>query len=328
MNKRILYLDWLRVVAAVAVVLVHAAVADTGELSANNFLAVSFWRSLAGFAVPIFVMISGAMMLDPERKVSVKKCWQKIGKLAIVWVVWCVIYAGLTYFQKGKDAAVHDLIFGHYHMWYLPMAAGLYALTPMLRKVAESGKVLRYAVILFVAAVTLNLVLPDFALSMMVGYAGYYLLGYYLKSTEFKGRWIYVLGAIMPILITAITVAVTEATGEVYLGLRSDFTPMMLILSVAVFLGAKKIFSDSGKESWAKKKNLAKVVTEMASCSLGVYLIHIIILVGLARVGLNNLSFGTAWIGTIVTTVATYGISLGIVFVARKITKKLPFQVI
>ena len=65
-NKRIVYVDILRILSIVAVIILHY----TAEVltSTNDFHSSSWWisngfNSISRFAVPVFFMISGAMIL-------------------------------------------------------------------------------------------------------------------------------------------------------------------------------------------------------------------------------------------------------------------------
>jgi uncharacterized membrane protein len=66
----------------------------------------------------------------------------------VAYFVWGVVYALFDY--DGTVAGfAEDLIAGYYHMWYLPMMAGLYAMIPLLRKITEDAKLTAYFLILF-----------------------------------------------------------------------------------------------------------------------------------------------------------------------------------
>lgn len=67
---RLVYMDWLRVVATIAVVTIHVAAGYVSTLDSNNvsrWLAGNFYDSLSRASVPIFVMISGALLLKGKK---------------------------------------------------------------------------------------------------------------------------------------------------------------------------------------------------------------------------------------------------------------------
>lgn len=60
------YLDVLKILACVAVIMMHSTVFST-----NSFMDWCIARAfniIGNFAVPIFVMVSGALLLNPEKK--------------------------------------------------------------------------------------------------------------------------------------------------------------------------------------------------------------------------------------------------------------------
>ena len=147
------YLQWLRALGAVAIVLLHAvrSVELVDELEATvpalvraETLGVAI---LSRWAVPVFLMMSGALMLDPAREMPPRKLarhiWRIVFVLATFGFAFCVME--VAYDAKTVDARVlvvafANLLRGHSwdHLWYLYATLGLYALTPFLRWVALS----------------------------------------------------------------------------------------------------------------------------------------------------------------------------------------------
>lgn len=77
MNKnsihRVYYLDILRVLACIAVIMIHASgdyVLD--NFGSSNFMIGNVLDSLSRIGVPIFVMISGSLLLDENHIVQKK----------------------------------------------------------------------------------------------------------------------------------------------------------------------------------------------------------------------------------------------------------------
>ena len=72
-TQRIAYLDILRLVATLAVIFIHV-VADGLPLSFGqyNWYVAVVGGSLVRWAVPVFVMISGALYLNPQKQITTK----------------------------------------------------------------------------------------------------------------------------------------------------------------------------------------------------------------------------------------------------------------
>ena len=70
------YIEYLRVIAMFAVVAIHVCIAALGNFNNySQFDAVLYAsvRNIFHFAVPIFFMISGALMLSHDRELPLKK---------------------------------------------------------------------------------------------------------------------------------------------------------------------------------------------------------------------------------------------------------------
>ena len=65
-NGRILYFDFLRIFATLAVMVLHVAAQNWYSTSVSSFewQTFNFFNSIVRWGVPIFVMISGALFLN------------------------------------------------------------------------------------------------------------------------------------------------------------------------------------------------------------------------------------------------------------------------
>lgn len=90
---RISYLDSTRVIAILAVVLLHCSVMFL-DASGMDYIVGSILNNITRFGVPCFVMISGALFLDERRKINLRSAYGKYIK-NIIWliVIWNIIYA-------------------------------------------------------------------------------------------------------------------------------------------------------------------------------------------------------------------------------------------
>ena len=78
----------------------HVAAYSFKEVDVNTFEwnAINVYSGLARFAVPIFVMISGALFLDPKKDIPIRKIYSKyILRIVIAFVFWSVVYAVKIY---------------------------------------------------------------------------------------------------------------------------------------------------------------------------------------------------------------------------------------
>ena len=145
------FLDVLRVLATCAVVLMHVL---TGATDVTDASIVPEYRSLllsvmdlVTWCVPIFLMISGYLFLNPKRTltypVMIKKYCRRI---ALAILLFGVPYAASELVVAEKSfrimmipEALKMALTGHTwsHMWYLYLILFLYLITPLLKKVLQ-----------------------------------------------------------------------------------------------------------------------------------------------------------------------------------------------
>ena len=208
------FLDVLRVLATCAVVLMHVL---TGATDVTDASIVPEYRSLllsvmdlVTWCVPIFLLISGYLFLNPERTltypVMIKKYCRRI---ALAILLFGVPYAASelvvterTFRIMMIPEALKMTLTGHTwsHMWYLYLILFLYLITPLLKKVLRVlpvwGVVAMMAVIFLGSSVApfLNKVLDVNSIPVLPDggvYFLYYLCGYFFALREVcvdKGR--------------------------------------------------------------------------------------------------------------------------------------------
>lgn len=201
------FLDVLRVLATCAVVLMHVL---TGATDVTDASIVPEYRSLllsvmdlVTWCVPIFLLISGYLFLNPERiltyPVMIKKYCRRIALAILLFGVPYaaseLVVAERTFRVMMIPEALKMTLTGHTwsHMWYLYLILFLYLITPLLKKVLQIlpvwsvGTVM--AVIFLGSSVTpfLNKVLDSNSIPVLPDggvYFLYYLCGYLFAVRE------------------------------------------------------------------------------------------------------------------------------------------------
>ena len=332
-NNRIQYFDALRVVAALAVVVIHVSdrFFNEADIAGIDWQVMNFYDSLARFAVPVFVMLSGALFLNPEREISLKKLYTKqILRMVTAFVFWSALYA----FFAAEDwrERVSAFVTGPTHFWYLFMIVGLYICTPVLREIAKNEKLLRYFLIAaFVTAILIPCALEILPvesfraiykkaqLKLFAGYSGYYLLGYYLSKIPLTKRHklFFICAGIGGFCVTVFgTWVISKRNGAAYESLYSNFTPNVLAQGVAVFVLFRMAFE---KRQLREDSAAYRVVSFVAQNSFGIYLMHVLILSLVERyLHFSALSFSP--IGSIPALALTaFAVSCAVSFCLRKI---------
>ncbi len=292
--KRQTELDILRLFATLAVILMHA---DGHPYLKNNLdpKAHSMFIAALVWCVPAFFMISGRFFLDPSREVTAKKILSKyIPRIITAFLVWSAIYV-LYYIFSGAYAGLNiwgictQFIDGPYHFWFLYSLLGLYLLTPILRKVASDKKVLQYFLILFLI---FNLIyeylvyIPKIGAIIntlagkidigIVGYVGYFVLGYFLysirKDINTKTEvFIYVLGATSLVATVILEGKISsELQGE-------DFVKQYLKPNVIIFSAAIYVFFIKRVAQHSFSERAQQLLAKLTELSFGVYILHALV---------------------------------------------------
>ena len=320
-QKHIPYLDYLRVIACLAVVFLHTAPQKWGviDTKTGTWLIYNGYSSLVRWAVPVFVMISGALFLPKEQSISVllKK---NILRLTIVFLIWSVFYAVIYALQDtitGSDSfhfdqMIQNILQGHYHMWFIPMFIVLYLLAPILSRLVKDTKMLRYLLLLtsifsfLIPSVTQ--ILNDFTsgIPAVIGdaisyqasvmeihnataYCGYFLLGYAIsqqKPTKKQRLAIYLLGIVGVILTFILSTAYAHKYQHASTRYFQEYN-----LNVAVQAAALFVWAQAHMEKFGSSR-----IQYLSKYALGIILIHPLILSVL-----NILKFNTTTIHPILS---------------------------
>ena len=207
------FLDVLRVLATCAVVLMHVL---TGATDVTDASIVPEYRSLllsvmdlVTWCVPIFLLISGYLFLNPERTltypVMIKKYCRRIALAILFGVPYAaseLVVTERTFRIMMIPEALKMTLTGHTwsHMWYLYLIFFLYLVTPLLKKVLRVLPVWGVAAVMAViflgssVAPFLNKVLDINSIPVLPDggvYFLYYLCGYFFAVREVcvdKGR--------------------------------------------------------------------------------------------------------------------------------------------
>ena len=208
------FLDVLRVLATCAVVLMHVL---TGATDVTDASIVPEYRSLllsvmdlVTWCVPIFLLISGYLFLNPERTltypVMIKKYCRRIALAILLFGVPYaaseLVVAERTFRIMMIPEALKMTLTGHTwsHMWYLYLILFLYLITPLLKKVLQILPVWSVVAVMAViflgssVAPFLNKVLDINSIPVLPDggvYFLYYLCGYLFAVREVcvdKGR--------------------------------------------------------------------------------------------------------------------------------------------
>lgn len=313
-------IDFLRIISAVAVVLIHIVSAPVSKSSGD--MEYALWRNLQlthvlmNWAVPVFFMITGYCMMKKE-SLTYRYCFAHIRKYV------CVLFTvGLSYalmaeiFEHGTfnltilGQAVLNVLRGDLwaHMWFMYSIIGVYLVLPVIHRFMTREE--RDARILTALLFLLCILLPAFEGILPIGiklpfdgYLFYVCMGGLLARQKLGKKWIH-----------AIYLAGVLGLGWILLGWHrwgfGYLHPAVCAMAVSIFLLVSKMNIRPGK-----------LLLGLSGCTWGVYLIHpFFINVAIKVIGIDLLSSGT-YMKLLALLVAVLALS----FVGTWVLRKIPY---
>ena len=283
-HKRKIYLEVIRIIAVLLVIFNHTDgfVYYTVPGNIVTHLYSLILAILCRMAVPLFFMVSGALLLEKEESLS-ELFRKRIARMLIVLVMVSVFYylfdvvmgrlalPGVgDFFSRLLTNGIRD------SFWFLYAYIGVLLLLPFFRRVAPfcKGTLVLYLIGLRVLA---DLVVPLLRLGMGIvvsfefGFVGdyyyYMLLGYYLDREENErlstGRLMLVL--LLSVALSGILVYCIRGISGTY---------QAIALDSLVFLMAPVTFSMIKRWTGGmmKSKQVEKWIAAFGNCVFGIYL--------------------------------------------------------
>ncbi|MEE8886727.1 MAG: acyltransferase [Eubacteriales bacterium] len=338
-NGHIRYFSDLRAISCISIVVLHTfycadrlfspgGVYDEGSMIVRNCMM---------FAVPCFVMISGALLLNPERKVTVERVFSRyLKRILIALVVFTFIFSLFDMIADHQEGGFPGLIKNWLtallfnkswlHMWYLYMLIGLYLMLPIYRIISKncSDAELRYLLVLYLI---FQSVIPTigYATGVQIGfyiliytvYPLYFFMGYALHSGKVK---IPAGMAVLMVLVSTVLLVVTTYFGIHYQNdnLQSLSSSYACILA---FFQAVGFFALMMRTEKKKDRRISYFLNEIDKCSFGIYLIHVLVLYTIYRVFDFNPYIHGGLLMLLLLTIVTFALSWLIV----RLLKNIPY---
>ena len=291
MKKRESWLDALRILSAFLVIVNHT---NSSVFQASSPEHATWWLSVAWYylckiAVPVFVMVSGAVLLP--RQDSIRKCLGRFGRILAALLVFSYgyflydawVYWGLwprmlhfgAFFERVWTQQITD------GFWYLYFYMGLMLMLPFFQRMAASMKEKEMACLIglcfglgaiwpLAAHYVPALALPEhFSAPMFTGYIGLFFAGHWIRSrfAPAKKSMGYAAAALAVSVVISVVLTRVEfdrVPGEKYWFMDNRLQPSIftIIAAVSAMMLAKGLVKDH------------RLWTELGGCAFGIYLVQ------------------------------------------------------
>ncbi|MGY5252465.1 acyltransferase [Sphingobacterium spiritivorum] len=326
MATRAIYISNIRILATIGVILIHATTGylQSAAVGSFNWDYANWINGLTRCAVPLFVMISGALLLQKDESTTdfYKNRLLKIVPPFLFWTIVYIVYYFSRYtsfdqlsFQQIVTISWQKMRTGaNAHLWYLYMILGLYLTVPFLRKMIRSASLREIEIFLLIWFISLYVTNKRWEeyflkidLTFFSGYIGYFVLGYYLSVKDFSRQKIFSLlifsaACVFTIYITHhLSIAQQKYDPSFY----GYVLPNTALAAAGIFTFLKAVSSTRNIPGW---------MDAVDKYSFGIYLAHILIL-NYVHPRLPD----EIWIKVPLATIATLLGSMLLIYLIRKI---------
>jgi len=215
--------DLIRTLAMILVIVLHSSNETLQLLSSGS---TAYWwtavvyKSLALSCVPLFVMLSGALLLQPSKlnesiRVFLKK---RLSRIGLAFGFWSGVYIAWSFYITKSPLTLINIVESiwyslftgaYYQFWFIYLIVGLYLITPILRVVIANAnlRIIRYLILLWFVGISIvsivelysplfpGAVAGGYTLNPLVfaigGWIGFFVLGIYLQRIKLRSAILY-----------------------------------------------------------------------------------------------------------------------------------------
>jgi len=344
-------IELMRILAAFFVIFNHVgegfflfAEYDSNTL---NFWLYLFLSIFCKFSVPLFFMISGALMLNSETE-SYAKLWsKKVLRMVIILVVWSAVYY-LPQALKGKEDIGLQVFFRRLYtsywqnaFWYIYAYIPFLISVPILQRIAKSLSNKEYVYIIVIVFVFTSLrptveyllwqgqysLYKQFNFDWMAAKIFFYpLIGYFLQH-RIQDFWdgkkltaLWVINILFIMIGSYLTYYKAQITGELSEGTSQTFhNTFVLINSATVFVTCQFLIKHV-----KFGKIIDSIILSLGEATFGIYLMHKLIMKLFEKLNVLTRIYETLQINDMLSAILYCTIIFAVGYCLTIICKKIP----
>lgn len=292
-SRDITYISMLKIIACFLVIVNHTNSVIFLTTTSNKLWTtsmISFY--ICKMAVPIFILISGALILSKEY--DYKKTIRKFIKFFLILIFISLIYYIYSCSKENVSFSIKEFIINlynnnnSYHLWYIYLYLSIIIMIPFLQKLIK-GMSQKDFIIFFIISILINsslIIIPhyypqfelsNFYLYIFHPYVGLLLTGYYIeniltiKNKKMAIAICLIIILLFPLLSTYLTYIEKINNPESYLFFDNIELINITIPSIATFILIKLLIKN-------KEKPASKIINCIANNTMIIYLIHMLII--------------------------------------------------
>jgi surface polysaccharide O-acyltransferase-like enzyme len=288
--------ELIRALAIFMVVALHVSAplaVAFNTLRLDQWMTANVVESFVRPCVPLFVMVSGMLLLAPQREYTIRTFLvRRFGRVGVPFLSWACLYFVWRAWYHGEEismtGALGELVSGpvYTHFWFVYMLMGLYLATPILgvfTRYASHSQLWYFVVLWFIASSLVPALARLWGVevgigwSVALGFSGYYLLGYVLRGYILRGRRLIL--AVVGVVLLAVMKALgtwygTRANaGELVEAFYDNLSPNVILMSGLMFLIMRSLPANGLRPG----RGFGRLLQSIGTTSFGVYLVHPIV---------------------------------------------------
>ena len=332
-NKKgnILYIDILRIIACFMVIInhTHGIILENNTLINSTFYCICF--SLCKIGVPLFLMITGTLLLDKDYNYKkILKCIFRVLVpvlgLSLIFYVKDVGISNINIISFLKSIISAPYIIPY---WYIYALISTYLTIPFLQKMIKNFKEKDYCIfiLLFLIIPTVVVILKTY-LGVNINYnfssaffpiiISLVVCGNFLSKIKLSKKYFII--SILIFVVSYIGMFLSMYlpylnSGKISYILDSWNTLPVILMSISTFYSIRYLF-----ENKVFSKKINTIITAFSSTTFGIYLIHTALNYKLYNISIIKYIFNfNSILGIIILEILVFIVCMLIIYILKKI---------
>lgn len=284
MKERIFYYDLLRAFAIIAVIICHVDIFFGPLTTQGQIISQMAFHDIGRIGVPIFLMISGALLLNREYPDLGQFLKKRFARIIYPFIFWIILILAQLHYYNYSPAFLWKVFIGEPSItWYFWTLIGIYLFIPVINSfIRDYGdKGIKYFLAIWFATMVLRTfnsypLWENFDLSMFAGYIGYPILGYYLSNRKFNlsNAKTCLLGLITLLISLGVFVYLDHIHSTSISLIYENVPIIFMAIGLYIFI---KYLDELNIFDSIKNNFIGNAIISLSICSYGMYFSHVLV---------------------------------------------------
>jgi surface polysaccharide O-acyltransferase-like enzyme len=284
--------DWPEIIKAIAilmVIIIHvSAYPDYQVVNNSNWWSANILNNISRPGVPLFLMISGAFLLEPSKDENILNYFKKrVSKVLLPFIFWSCFYyiwqsASFPHNFRGWLHIAKVIIEKptHYHLSFMYYLLELYIVVPILRSFIRGAtkRDILYYIFLWIAFESIYPIIQTYLKitigivpELIMNYSGFMIIGYYLRvyPINISKIWLFSICLINIVIASILTYCLSTQNNWTLNEYMLDYSRInVVVYSICIFIIVRNLGTSRIPQT------IMRIISVISSTTLSVYFIH------------------------------------------------------